>query len=619
MSEETDQQLHAMRHSLAHIMATAVQRIWNDAKFGVGPVVEHGFYYDIDLGKVKVSEEDFEKIEAEMQKIIKEDQPFERSDQPIEQAIEWAREQKQPYKEELLNDLHRSGTTVAKDLDAQELGIASDSASKVDTVSFYQNGDFTDLCRGPHVESTGKVGAFKLQRVSGAYWRGSEKNAQMQRIYGIAFATDKELRQHLSMLEEAKKRDHRVLGEKLKLFFISESVGAGLPLLMPRGERIKHTLMSYMREKEEARGYQYVSTPVLTQRKLYERSGHADYFLENMYATQEDEEGNQFFLKPMNCPHHHMIFEKMVESYRDLPVRLSEHAGLYRYELSGTLTGLIRMRGPITQNDSHIYVAPDQLKVEFRSVLELFREVYAETGFEDYWFRLSLPDFDKDKFADDSTKWEFAAQTIREVLDESKLPYVEAKGEAAFYGPKLDVQTKNVLGKEDTIATAQIDILVPARMGLSYVDERGESRPPYIIHTAILGAFERFMAFLLEKTAGNLPVWLAPEQLRFITVNQEETTIAFAQKLANQAQELGIRSEVDNSNESVGKKIRESELMKTPYTVVIGEKEIESSTITPRIRKDLISDGHEDTSLSIDVFLATVSDEAKSRASKTSL
>ncbi len=619
MSEETDQQLHAMRHSLAHIMATAVQHLWPEAKFGVGPVVEHGFYYDIDLGDTSLSEEDLPKIEVEMNKIIKEDQPFVKSELPIEEAIQWAQQNKQPYKEELLNDLKRSGTTITKDLDTEELGIATDGASKVDTVSFYQNGDFTDLCRGPHVESTRKVGAFKLQRVSGAYWRGSEKNAQMQRIYGIAFATDKELGQHLNMLEEAKKRDHRVLGEKLKLFFISESVGAGLPLLMPRGERIKHLLMSYMREKEEARGYQYVSTPVLTQRKLYERSGHADYFLENMYATQEDEEGNQFFLKPMNCPHHHMIFEKLVESYRDLPVRLSEHAGLYRYELSGTLTGLIRMRGPITQNDSHIYVIPDQLKVEFRAVLELFREVYAETGFDDYWFQLSLPDFDKDKFANDSKKWEFAGRIIREVLDESKLPYVEATGEAAFYGPKLDVQTKNVLGKEDTIATAQIDILVPTRMGLSYVDEKGESQPPYIIHTAILGAFERFMAFLLEKTAGNLSVWLAPEQLRLITVNQEETTVTFAQKLAHQARDQGIRVEIDNTNESVGKKIRESELMKIPYTVVIGEKEIESGQLQPRVRKDLVVDTTTGNTHTIESFLAKVAQEAKSRVSTSTL
>ncbi len=630
MSGKNDAQLYAMRHSLAHITANAVQHLWPDAKFGVGPVVENGFYYDIDLsgeqsdapknGKRddKLSEEDFGRIEKEMQAIIKAAEPFERFEMTVDEAVRWAIENGQPYKQELLNDLKRAGTTVAKDLDAAELGLEAVKGSKVKNVSFYRNGDFTDLCRGPHLDSTSQAGAFKLMRVSGAYWRGNDQNAQMQRVYGVAFATEKELRQHLTMLEEAKKRDHRVLGEKLKLFFITPDVGAGLPLLMPRGERLKTTLMEYMRAKEEANGYQYVSTPVLTQRRLYERSGHADYYLENMYATQEDEEGNQFFLKPMNCPHHHMIYEKLVESYRDLPLRLSEHAGLYRYELSGTLTGLIRMRGPITQNDSHIYVTNDQLKEEFRNVLELFREVYQEIGFDDYWFRLSLPDFEKDKFASESDKWEFAAKVIREVLEDSKLPYEEGVGEAAFYGPKLDVQTKNVLGKEDTIATVQIDILVPKRMGLTYADSAGKVQHPFVIHKNILGAFERFMAFLLEKTAGNLPVWLSPEQVRLVTVNQEPTTVAFADKVVAKATDLGLRLSVDNDNESVGKKIRSAELMKVPYTVVIGEKEIETGQLTPRIRKDLVASG-EAKVLTVDEFLAAVAREGKSRTGKSSL
>ncbi|MGI9028091.1 MAG: threonine--tRNA ligase [Candidatus Saccharimonadales bacterium] len=610
--------LQPMRHSLAHIMATAVTGLWPQAKLGVGPVVENGFYYDIDLADTQISEEDFPRIEAAMKQVIAENQVFERSEQGIDEAIGWAQTAGQPYKEELLNDLKRAGTTVAKDLDTAELGLQADGDSKVETVSFYQNGPFKDLCRGPHVESTGKVGAFKLMRVAGAYWRGNEKNAQMQRLYGIAFSTPKELRQHLEMLEEAKKRDHRVLGEKLKMFFITPDVGAGLPLLMPRGERVKTILMDYMRAKEEANGYQYVSTPVLTQRKLYERSGHADYYLENMYATQEDEEGNQFFMKPMNCPHHHMIYEKLVESYRDLPLRLSEHAGLYRYELSGTLTGLIRMRGPITQNDSHTYVTADQLKEEFKNVVELFREVYQETGLEDYWFRLSLPDFEKDKFAQETDKWELAAKVIREVLEESGLPYDEGVGEAAFYGPKLDVQTKNVLGKEDTIATVQIDILVPQRMELTYVDSSGQDQYPFVIHKSIMGAFERFMAFLLEKTAGNLPVWLSPEQIRLITVNQEKATVAFADSVFAKAKELGIRVTIDNDNDSVGKKIRNAELMKVPYTLVIGEKEIATSQVMPRIRKDLVT-GTEQPVLALDDFLNAVARETKTRVSKTSI
>jgi threonyl-tRNA synthetase len=610
--------LQIMRHSMAHVMATAIQQKWPKTKFGVGPAVENGFYYDVDLGDDSLSEDNLADLETEMKKIIKADQPFEKSELSIDEALAWAKDSQQPYKEELLNDLMRAGTTVAKDLDADELGTITGGDSKVDKVSFYKNGSFTDLCRGPHVESTGKVGAFKLMRVSGAYWRGKEGNPQMQRIYGVAFETEKELRQHLNMLEEAKKRDHRVIGEKLNLFFLSDIVGAGLPLMMPKGEIIKKTLMDYMRSKEEARGYQYVSTPVLTQRKLYELSGHADYFLDDMYATEIDEEGNQFFLKPMNCPHHHMIYNKMVESYRDLPLRLSEHAGLYRYELSGTLTGLIRMRGPITQNDSHTYVTKDQLKQEFKDVLELFREVYQETGIDDYWFRLSLPDFDKDKFVDDPKKWDFAAEVIREVLEESGLPYVEGVGEAAFYGPKVDVQTRNVLGKEDTIATVQLDILVPERMDLTYVDVDGQKKYPYIIHKSIMGAFERFMAFLLEKTAGNLPVWLAPEQIRLVTVNQEQPTVKCAENILEKAKKLGLRVYLDNSSESVGKKIRESEIMKVPYTLVIGEKEIESGNVMPRIRKDMGAQERQEP-ISLDEFLGAVADESKTRSNHTSI
>jgi threonyl-tRNA synthetase len=617
MADQQDN-LYAMRHSLAHITATAVRHLWPDAKFGVGPVVENGFYYDIDLGDNKISEEDLKRIEDEMRKVIAADEPFERFEKPVDEAIEWAREAGQPYKEELLNDLKRAGTTVAKDLDAAELGLSTNSDSKVENVSFYKNGDFVDLCRGPHVESTGKVGAFKLMRVSGAYWRGSEKNPQMQRVYGVGFETEDELKQHLNMLEEAKQRDHRKLGEELELFFISDSVGAGLPLLMPKGETIKHELMKYMREKEQARGYQYVSTPVLAQAKLYERSGHASYYLENMYATAPDEEGNVFYIKPMNCPHHHMIYEKLVESYRDLPLRLSEHAGLYRYELSGTLTGLIRMRGPITQNDSHIYVAPEQVEEEFLSVLQLFQEVYSETGIEDYWFRLSLPDFSKEKYAGDRERWEWAGEVIRRALQRSGAKFVEELDEAAFYGPKVDVQIRNVLGKEDSIATVQLDIVVPERMGLKYVDSEGNEQRPLVIHKSIMGAFERFMAYLLEQTAGKLPVWLAPEQVRVVTVNQEQPTVDFADKLAEQARELGLRLYVDNHNESVGKKIRASELMKVPYTVVVGEKEIQSGQVQPRIRKDLeVSEQHE--AHDAQDFLKTVANEAKSRVNKTSL
>jgi threonyl-tRNA synthetase len=613
-----DQDLHAMRHSLAHIMANAIQHIWPEAKFGVGPVVENGYYYDVDLGPdLKISEDDFDRIETEMRKIIAEKQIFERFTTPVDEAIQWAQQGGQPYKEELLNDLKRAGTTIAKDLNVDEMGTIAEGDVAVSEVSFYRNGDFTDLCRGPHVATTGDVGAFKLMRVAGAYWRGKETNPQMQRIYGVAFASQADLDSYLKMLEEAKARDHRKIGQELNIFMFSDLVGPGLPLWLPAGEQIRHTLIEYMREKEEAMGYQYVTTPVLASEALYQRSGHVTHYSDDMFSLT-DEEGNKMYIKAMNCPHHHMMYEHLVQSYRDLPFRLAEPGTVYRNELSGTLTGLIRVRGPITQNDAHIYVRPDQLKDEFIKVLQLFKEVYDQTGVTDYWYRLSLPDFDKDKYEGDRGEWEQASQFIRDALNESGAQYVEAKGEAAFYGPKLDVQTRNVLGKEDTIATSQVDILVPKRMGLTYIDEEGKEQYPIIIHRAILGSYERFIGFLLEKTAGKLPVWLAPEQIRVASVNQEEATLKFVGELLTKAQELGLRVGVDNGNESVGKKIRAAEMMKVPYTLVVGQKEIESGEVNPRIRKDLeVQEGHD--ALPLENFLHTVANEARSRVSKTSL
>ncbi len=610
-----DTRLHAMRHSLAHITAAAVKRLWPKAKFGIGPVIENGYYYDFELDHT-LSVEDFPRIEAEMQKIIKESQPFEYFELTINEAIKWAKEENQPYKLELLNDLKRAGTTSIKELDTNELGLST-SENKIDNVSFYKNGDFTDLCRGPHLEHTGQAGAFKLQKISGAYWRGKNTNTQMQRLYGVAFTTAKELKQYLHVVEEAKLRDHRKIGTELGIFMFSDLVGAGLPLWMPAGEQIKHTLTEYMREKEEAQGYKYVSTPVLAHETLYQRSGHTAYYAEDMYSFK-DNEGNRFYLKAMSCPHHHMIYERLVKSYRDLPLRLAEPGTIYRNELSGTLTGLIRVRGAITQNDAHIYVTSDQLKAEFLRVLELFKEVYEQVGITDYWYRLSLPDFENKKFAGARDVWEKASQLIREALDEFGAKYVEAEGEAAFYGPKLDVQTRNTLGKEDSIATNQIDVLVPERMGLKYINAKGEEEAPFIIHRAILGSYERFIGFLLEKTAGKLPIWLAPEQIRFITVNQEIETITFTEQIMNEAQDLGLRISVDNANESVGKKIRSAELMKIPYIVVIGEQEIKSKQLNPRIRKDLeVSLNHE--ALEVDVFLKTVANETKSKTSRSSL
>ncbi len=583
-----EEQLYAMRHSLAHIMAQSVQHLWPEARFGVGPVIENGFYYDIDIPGVKISEEDFPKIEAEMRKVIEANYSFDRSEKAVDEAISWAQAAKQPYKEELLNDLKRAGTTIAKDLDAAEMGTIAEGDAAVESVSFYTDGDFTDLCRGPHAESTGKVGAFKLMRIAGAYWRGKETNPQMQRLYGVALATQEELDNYLNMLEEAKKRDHRVLGPALDVYMISDAVGAGLPLMMPRGETVKNLLIRYMRQEEEKRGYKYVETPVLAHENLYQRSGHASYYSDDMYQLKDDED-QTFYLKPMNCPHHHMIYEKLVESYRDLPLSLAEVGRIYRKELSGTLTGLIRVRGPISQNDSHIYVTPEQLKDEFIKVLELFKVVYDTMGITDYWYRLSLPDFSKDKYGGDQAVWEQAGESIRQAMREFGAEFVEAEGEAAFYGPKIDVQTRNVMGKEDSIATSQIDILVPQRMDLTYIDADSNKQNPLVIHRAILGSYERFIGFLLEKTAGWLPFWLAPEQVRILTINDsvndyvdEIKTILSEVVLMQPLKYNEVRFTTDDRNESLGKKIREATAMKIPVQLIVGPKDKEAREVSVR-------------------------------------
>ncbi len=584
------EKLNAMRHSLAHITAQAVQHLWPEAKFGVGPVVENGFYYDIDIPGNKISEDDFPKIEAEMNKVIEENYPFVRSEKGVDEAIYWAKDAKQVYKVELLNDLKRAGTTVAKDLDASEMGTIAEGDAAVENVSFYTDGDFTDLCRGPHAESTGKVGVFKLMRVAGAYWRGKETNPQMQRLYGVAFATQEELDTHLKMLEEAKARDHRKLGEELELFTFSDDIGKGLPLMMPRGSIIKNLLSRYMRQMEQARNYQYVDTPIITHERLYQKSGHAKFYADDMFSMT-DAEGQRFYVSPMNCPHHHQIYNRIVESYKDLPLRLAEHAGLYRHELSGTLTGLIRVRGPITQNDAHLYVTKDQLKEEFKKVLELFHEVYETMGISDYWYRLSLPDFEKDKFEGDKAVWQESGDIIRQAMDELAVKYVEAEGEAAFYGPKVDVQTRNVLGKEDSIATSQIDVLIPERMDLTYVDNEGNRQRPIIIHRAILGSLERFMGFMLEKTAGWLPFWLAPEQVRILTVNDsvgdyvdEITSILSELVLMKPLKYNEVRFTTDDRNESLGKKIRAATEMKIPVQLIVGPKDKEARQVSLRTR-----------------------------------
>jgi threonyl-tRNA synthetase len=588
-----EEQIYAMRHSLAHIMATAVVKLWPEAKLGVGPVVENGFYYNIDVPNVTISEDDFGKIEKQMRYEIKCNRKFEQSHKTVDEALDWANQSGQPYKVELLNDLKRAGTTSASDIDKDMLGVeASEGESAVEQVSFYTNGEFTDLCRGPHAESTGKVGAFKLIRIAGAYWRGKESNPQMQRLYGVAFATQEELDAYIHQQEEAKARDHRLLGPQLGIYMISETVGSGLPLMLPKGEMMKNLLSRYMRQEEEARGYQYVETPVLAAENLYQRSGHTAFYADDMYKLTDDED-QSFYLKPMNCPHHHMIYEKLAESYRDLPFKLAEAGRIYRKEKSGTLTGLIRVRGPITQNDSHIYVTKDQLKAEFIKVLELFSETYKVMGVEDYWYRLSLPDFSKDKFDGDRELWQSAGESIREAMKEFGVDFVEAEGEAAFYGPKIDVQTKNVTGKEDTIATSQIDILVPSRMNLTYINETGEKANPIIIHRAILGSYERFIGFLIEKTGGWFPFWLAPEQIRILTIN--DTVNDYVNEIKSILSEVvlmkplkynELRVTTDDRSESLGKKIREATNDKIPVQIIVGPKDVEAGEVSLRLRNE---------------------------------
>jgi len=616
MSDQTPEEyLHAMRHSLAHIMATAVKHLWPSAKLGVGPVVENGFYYDIDLGGQQISEDDFERIEAEMKKVVAEDQQLERFYLPVDEAIVWAKENGQPYKEELLNDLKRAGTTAAKDINAEELGVEASGDSKVDQVSFYKNGDFTDLCRGPHIESTGKVGAFKLMRLSGAYWRGKEGNPQMQRLYGVAFKTDKELRQYLAMLEEAKKRDHRKLGQELDLFVFSDLVGAGLPLFTPRGTVLREELARFSNELRERNGFQKVSIPHITKEALYEKSGHWAKFGDELFLVKSQETSDKFVMKPMNCPHHTQIFASRPRSYRDMPLRYLETTMVYRDEKTGELGGLSRVRS-ITQDDSHAFVRPDQIEQEINSLLASAREMYEAMGMS-LRVRLSYRD-DSDAYLGGNELWQSAQGQLKEATEANQLEYFEQEGEAAFYGPKIDMMASDALGREHQVATVQLDFVMPERFSLEYIDEKGEKQHPVMIHCALLGSIERFLSVYIEHTAGKFPVWNAPEQIRIITVNQEEKTVAFAQDILDQAHALGLRVLVDNDNESVGKKIRNAEVWKVPYTVVIGEKEIETGEVTPRIRKDMaVSETTE--SRTFDEFLKTVAHEAKSRVSRTSL
>jgi len=614
MSEQQPE-LHAVRHSLAHIMATAVQRLWPDAKFGVGPVVNNGFYYDIDLGADTVSEADFKKIEKEMRAVINKDFLFERFELPVDEAIAWAEQSNQPYKVELLNDLKRAGTTIASELDADQLGVASDGDSQVDTVSFYKNGEFTDLCRGPHVASTGKVGAFKLMRVAGAYWRGKDSNPQMQRLYGVAFPTKDELDQHLTMLEEAKKRDHRKLGQTLDLYVFSDLVGSGLPMFTPRGTVLRDELAAFSNSLRQRSGFQKVWTPHITKKDLYEMSGHWAKFGDELFLVKSQETSDELVMKPMNCPHHTRIYASQQRSYRDMPIRYLETTTDYRDEKTGELGGLNRVRS-LTQDDSHVFCRPDQIETEINGLLTAASELYSTVGMN-LRVRLSYRD-DSDAYLGSPELWESAQGQLKAAVLKNGLDYYEQAGEAAFYGPKIDFMATDAIGREHQVATVQLDFVQPDRFGLTYTGEDGAPTTPVMIHCALLGSIERFLSVYIEHTAGRFPIWTAPEQVRFITVNQEAATTEFAESIRQHAFDLGLRVTVDNSNESVGKKIRGAELLKIPYTVVLGEKEIGGGELSPRVRSDMMVNDDQTTTATVDNFLKTVAHEAKARVTKSS-
>lgn len=613
--DQQNDNLYAMRHSLAHIMATAVTSIWPQARLGVGPVVENGFYYDIDLGDIKISEDDFPRIEKAMQDVIAQNQPFEFSEQPIDEAISWAQSANQPYKEELLNDLKRAGTTIAKDLDSAELGLQASGNSQIEKVSFYQNGNFKDLCRGPHVESTGKVGAFKLMRVAGAYWRGKEDNAQMQRLYGVAFNTPKELRQYLDMLEEAKKRDHRKLGKELDLFVASDMVGSGLPLFTPRGTVLREQLANFSNELRESYGFEKVWSPHITKKDLYEASGHWAKFGDELFLVKSQETSDELVMKPMNCPHHTRIYASRPRSYKDLPIRYIETTTVYRDEKTGELGGLSRVRS-ITQDDSHVFCRPDQIEFEINNLLTAANDLYAAIEMK-LRVRLSYRD-DADTYLGSKELWGSAQSQLKNAVLANGLEYFEEEGEAAFYGPKIDFMATDAIGREHQLATVQLDFVQPERFGLSYIDQDGSNQQPIMIHNALLGSVERFLSVYIEHTAGRFPIWLSPEQVRVVTVNQEQSTVDFAANIVEKGKEMGIRISVDNDNESVGKKIRSAEVWKVPYVLVIGEKEITTNQVIPRVRKDLVViAAHPE--LAVEDFLKTVANEIKTRVSKTSL
>ena len=545
-------------HTTSHIMAQAIKR-YKDVKLAIGPAIDGGFYYDFDT-EYRFSEADFEKIEAEMKKIIKEDLPIERFELPRSEAIKLMKDAGEDYKVELIEDLPED-----------------------EVLSFYKQGEFTDLCAGPHLMSTGKVKCAKLLSTSGAYWRGDEKNKMLQRIYAISFPKASMLEEHLAKLEEAKQRDHRKLGKDLELFMTHELVGSGLPMYLPNGATVRRLLERYIQDKEIKMGYKHVYTPSLANVELYKTSGHWDHYKEDMFPVMKMD-NEELVLRPMNCPHHMLIFKSKMRSYKDLPIRIGELAHDFRYEDSGTVCGIERVR-EMCQNDAHLFVRPDQIKDEVGKVVKLILDVYKDFGFKDYKFRLSLRDKnDKHKYFDDDEMWDKAESQLREILTELGLDFYEAEGEAAFYGPKLDVQLKSAIGHDVTVSTCQLDFLLPQRFELEYIGEDGKAHRPVVIHRAILGTLDRFMAFLIEETKGAFPTWLAPVQVKVLPISDKH--LEYANKVKEALQDKEVRVEVDDRAEKIGYKIREAQLQKVPYMLVVGDKEQEAGEVGVRNRKD---------------------------------
>ena len=551
----SEEALEVLRHSTAHLMAQALKRLYGDVKFGVGPVIEGGFYYDFDMDD-KVSSDDFDKIEKTMKQIVNENHKIVREVVSKEKAKDFFKDD--PYKLELI-----------------------DAIPDDESVTLYTQGEFTDLCRGVHVPSTSKIKEFKLLSTAGAYWRGNSDNKMLQRIYGTAFFDKKDLKAHLKMLEERRERDHRKIGKDLELFTNNQLVGAGLPLWLPNGATIRREIERYIVDKEVSMGYDHVYTPVLANVDLYKTSGHWDHYQEDMFPAMKLDEDEAMVLRPMNCPHHMMIYKNKPHSYRELPIRIAELGTMHRYEASGAVSGLQRVRG-MTLNDSHIFVRPDQIKEEFKRVVNMIQDVYKDFGFEDYRFRLSYRDpEDKHKYFDDDEMWEKAESMLKEASDELGLTYEEAIGEAAFYGPKLDVQVKTAMGKEETLSTAQLDFLLPERFDLTYIGQDGEQHRPVVIHRGVVSTMERFVAFLTEETKGAFPTWLAPMQVEIIPVNVD-LHYDYARLLQDELKSQGVRVEIDDRNEKMGYKIREAQMKKIPYQIVVGDKEVENQEVNVR-------------------------------------